>query len=80
MAKDPLPGARTGSIANEPHRILRKKADLDAWVADARKAVLTKLADGPVSLYLHHDAIIDLQLLLVNAIYCLYILHYDAKP
>ncbi len=33
-----------------PHRILRDEADLDAWVAEVRKAVLAKLADGPVQL------------------------------
>jgi hypothetical protein len=33
-----------------PHRILHNEADLDAWVAEVRKAVLTKLADGPVQL------------------------------
>lgn len=33
-----------------PHRILRNEADLDAWVAEVRKAILDKLADGPVQL------------------------------
>lgn len=33
-----------------PHRILRDEADLDAWVAEVRKTVLAKLADGPVQL------------------------------
>ncbi len=35
-----------------PHRILRDEADLDAWVAQVHKAVLAKLADGPVQLYI----------------------------
>ncbi|MDP1524309.1 MAG: hypothetical protein Q8M20_00730 [Rhodocyclaceae bacterium] len=33
-----------------PHRILRNEADLDAWVAEVRKAILAKLPDGPVQL------------------------------
>ena len=33
-----------------PRRLLRSEADLDAWVADVRKAVLAKLPDGPVQL------------------------------
>ena len=33
-----------------PHRILRDEADLDAWLADVRKTILTKLAEGPVQL------------------------------
>lgn len=33
-----------------PHRILQNEADLDAWVAEVRKAVLEKLQNGPVQL------------------------------
>lgn len=33
-----------------PRRILRNEADLDAWVAEVRKTVLTKLAEGPVQI------------------------------
>ena len=33
-----------------PRRILRTESDLEAWVDEVRKAVLAKLADGPVQL------------------------------
>lgn len=33
-----------------PHRILRDEADLEAWLAEVRKAVLAKLHEGPVQL------------------------------
>lgn len=33
-----------------PHRILRDEADLDAWLAEVRTAVIKKLPDGPVQL------------------------------
>jgi hypothetical protein len=33
-----------------PHRILKDEADLDAWVAEVREAVLEKLQNGPVQL------------------------------
>ena len=33
-----------------PHRILRNEADLAAWLAEVRTAVIKKLPDGPVQL------------------------------
>jgi hypothetical protein len=33
-----------------PRRILRTESDLETWVDEVRKAVLAKLADGPVQL------------------------------
>jgi hypothetical protein len=33
-----------------PRRLLRSEGDLNAWVAEVRKAVLAKRPDGPVQL------------------------------
>ncbi|KFB73524.1 MAG: hypothetical protein AW09_001214 [Candidatus Accumulibacter phosphatis] len=33
-----------------PRRLLRSEADLEAWLAEVRSAVLAKLSNGPVQL------------------------------